>query len=95
MGDFAFARAADKDNDQNEEWHAAISSLHNGMALLGPLSPVPWLLHIGLGMSWVPIVRDWNRMVSFCKGCMEQRRKVRMLKSIPSSKIGFARTKSW
>ncbi|MCJ1455714.1 hypothetical protein MMC28_006070 [Mycoblastus sanguinarius] len=76
MGDFAFARAADKDNDQNEEWHAAISSLHNGMALLGPLSPVPWLLHIGLGMSWVPIVRDWNRMVSFCKGCMEQRRKI-------------------
>jgi hypothetical protein len=78
MGDFAFARKPDQDVRARRRWFAAISSLQNGMALLGPLSPVPWLLHIGLSMRWIPLIRDWKNMVAFCKSCMEERLQVRI-----------------
>ncbi|KAL8715374.1 MAG: hypothetical protein Q9220_000707 [cf. Caloplaca sp. 1 TL-2023] len=77
MGDFAFARHADEDDSLNEQWYSAIAALHKGMGLLGPLSPVPWLLHIGISLPLLSIVQDWNEMIAFCKSCMDDRMKVR------------------
>jgi hypothetical protein len=76
MGDFAFARSPSEHEEERRKWYAAIASLQKGMALLGPLSPVPWLLHIGLSFRWVPIVQAWNSMISFCKDCMNARLRV-------------------
>lgn len=73
MGDFAFARNALTNASKDPEWYDAISALQKGMSLLGPLSPVPWLLHIGLTWRWIPIVKNWFRMVAFCKKCMAER----------------------
>ena len=79
MGEVAFSRHTGQDHFREQQWHAAISALQNGMALLGPLSPVPWLLHIGLSLPFIPVVRDWNSMVAFCKSCIDERIKVRDL----------------
>ncbi|KAL8952041.1 MAG: hypothetical protein Q9222_002028 [Ikaeria aurantiellina] len=76
MGDFAFARHADEDDSLNKQWYSAIAALHKGMGLLGPLSPVPWLLHIGISLPLLSIVRDWNNMIAFCKSCMDDRMEV-------------------
>ncbi|KAF6241864.1 hypothetical protein HO173_000576 [Letharia columbiana] len=76
MGEVAFSRNAGQDRLRDQQWHAAMTALQKGMALLGPLSPVPWLLHIGLSLPFIPIVRDWNSMVAFCKSCIDDRIKL-------------------
>lgn len=76
MGAFAFDRPAAENETAKQKWHTALAGLHKGMSLLGPLSPVPWLLHIGLRVSWIPIVHNWNAMIDFCKRCMDERIKV-------------------
>ena len=81
MGEIAFSRNAGQDRLRDQQWHAAMTALQKGMALLGPLSPVPWLLHIGLSLPFIPIVRDWNSMVAFCKSCIDDRIKVDNLSS--------------
>ena len=73
MGDFAFAREPTHGESVSKEWHAAIEALQTGMGLLGPLSPVPWLLHLGLRLHWLPIVSNWHKMIAFCKRCMNDR----------------------
>lgn len=61
----------------SEEWHYAISNLRQAMSLIGPLSPVPWLIQIGfrfLKGYW--IVKKWQSMTGWCRERMEQRIKV-------------------
>lgn len=72
MGEFAFARSFNMLED--EKWHHVVLLLRRAMALLGPLSPVPWLAQIGFHLIpnlWV--VRDWYDMMNWCKIRMGER----------------------
>ncbi len=71
MGDFAFAKSFNMLSDQ--KWHNAITLLRNGMALLGPLTAVPWLAQIAFSIPGFWIVRDWKKMVSFAEQSMKER----------------------
>ena len=62
MGQVAFSK--DFNMLRSEQWHSAIKVLRDGMAVQGPLTPVPWLVNIG---SSIPIgsSRDFKTMVCF------------------------------
>ena len=36
---------------EDTKWHSAIKVLRDGMAVLGPLTPVPWLMILGSDMA--------------------------------------------
>ncbi|KAJ6126977.1 hypothetical protein N7523_002589 [Penicillium sp. IBT 18751x] len=74
MGDFIFSRTFNMLS--RGEWHHIILLLQRALSLLGPLSPLPWMVHIAfklLPRVWV--LRDWFRMVSWCEGQMVDRLK--------------------
>ena len=62
MGQVAFSK--DFNMLKGADWHSAIKVLREGMKILGPLSPAPWLMSLG---SHVPTrsARDFNKMVWF------------------------------
>jgi len=62
---------------EGEEWHYAITNLKKAMALLGPLSPVPWLAQIGFAfLDGYWLVKDWHTMIGWCRDRMQDRVKV-------------------
>jgi tryprostatin B 6-hydroxylase len=76
MGEFAFARSFHMLRD--EQWHFAVRLLRKAMSLLGPFSPVPWLVQIAFYIvPWMYIVRDWLAMMQWCKDRMGERINVR------------------
>ena len=74
MGHFAFSRSFDL--LQNERWDETIESLHSGMSLMGPLSPVPWLVRVIFSFSFLPDVRKWNRMNRWIAERLDERLEV-------------------
>ncbi|PHH64775.1 hypothetical protein CDD81_4037 [Ophiocordyceps australis] len=75
MGMFALAKSFNMLHD--EQWHYAIVNLRRAMAILGPLSAVPWLAQIGfkfLKGYWV--VKDWHSMTGWCRERMQERIKM-------------------
>ena len=74
MGDFAFAKSFNM--LQDEKWHYAVLMLRRALTLLGPLSPVPWLIQLAFSIPIIPVVRDWWTMITFCADCMTERIKV-------------------
>ena len=71
MGDLAFARSFRMLHDR--QWHHAIVLLRGGLALLGPLSPVPWLARIFFSIPGIPIVKDWKKMRTWSMNLMTER----------------------
>ncbi|KAI1325711.1 cytochrome P450 [Xylariaceae sp. FL0255] len=72
MGEFAFARSFGMLRDS--KWHAKIRQLVDAMAMLGPVSPVPWLAQIVLGLKpRLPSVNTWLSMLKWSAGCMDER----------------------
>ncbi|KAJ5716177.1 hypothetical protein N7493_008088 [Penicillium malachiteum] len=72
MGDFIFSRTFNMLSQK--EWHHVIVLLQRALSLLGPLSPLPWLLHICfklLPRIW--ILKDWFCMVSWCEKQLTER----------------------
>ena len=61
MGDLAFGRSFDM--MKNERNHFAVAMLRQGMAVIGPFTPVPWLFIIGKGIPG--IARKWKRMLAW------------------------------
>lgn len=51
MSDLAFGEPLDM--LENDEYHFAVGLLQDGMNLLGPLSPVPWLVRTGYSIPGV------------------------------------------
>lgn len=45
MGQVAFSK--DFNMLRGAQWHSAIKVFRDGLAILGPLTPVPWLMRIG------------------------------------------------
>ena len=62
MGQVAFSK--DFNMLKSAQWHSAIKMLRDGLAVLGPLTPVPWLMKLG---SDIPTgsSRDFKAMVRF------------------------------
>jgi hypothetical protein len=73
MSDMAFGNSLNM--LRSGESHFAIEILRQGMAMLGPLSPVPWLFII---FSKVPgLSRDWKRMLRWARKQVKHRIEVR------------------
>ena len=49
MGQVAFSR--DFKMLEDTKWHSGIKVLRDGLAVLGPLTPVPWLMILGSDMA--------------------------------------------
>ena len=62
MGQVAFSK--DFNMLRGAQWHSAVKVLRDGLAMLGPLTPVPWLMNLG---SDIPVgsSRDFKAMVCF------------------------------
>lgn len=78
MGDFVFNKSFGMLQDR--EWHHIVLLLQRALSLLGPFSPVPWLLQLGLKcMPRIWILKDWFDMVAWCELQMHERVKVGLL----------------
>ena len=77
MGDFAFGNSFSVLH--NNEWDNTILRVQEGLELLGPLSPVPWLMQLGFNVAgFLPMNRNWFAMLGWCRRQMEIRAKVRL-----------------
>lgn len=71
MGVFGFGRSFHM--LESDEFHYALDMMKSFMALLGPLSPVPWLCRIGM---LVPILSSpWWNFKSWCQRMYHERAK--------------------
>ncbi|KAI0543533.1 cytochrome P450 [Xylaria curta] len=72
IGDVAFSMSFNMLRDK--QWHFAVRLLRRAMSLLGPFSPVPWLAQIAFHFfPWMYLIRDWFKMLRWCKKRMEER----------------------
>lgn len=76
MGQFAFSKSFGM--LRNQHWHYSIGMLRAGRALLGPFTPVPWLVRISFDIPILRIVRDFQAMLAWCTMRMDERIEVRM-----------------
>lgn len=77
MGDFAFGNSFGVLH--NREWDTTILRVREGLELLGPLSPVPWLMQLGFNVAgFLPMNKNWFAMLEWCRRQMEIRAKVRL-----------------
>ena len=76
MGQFAFSKSFGMLKDQH--WHYSIQMLRSGLALVGPFTPVPWLVRIAFDIPVLRIVRDFQAMAAWCTNRMDDRIKVGM-----------------
>ncbi len=75
MGDFIFNKSFNM--LQNQEWHHMIVILQRAMSILGPFSPAPWIVQVGLKlMPRVGLLKDWFTMLSWCEDQMQERMRV-------------------
>ncbi|KAL9593682.1 MAG: hypothetical protein Q9219_007437 [cf. Caloplaca sp. 3 TL-2023] len=74
MGDFVFGHSFNMLQDR--QWHSIILKLREALSLLGPLTPLPWLVHFSFHTAWfLPLIRNWFAMIAWCRGQMEDRAK--------------------
>ncbi|ORY67019.1 cytochrome P450 [Pseudomassariella vexata] len=72
MGDFVFNQSFGMLHDQR--WHHIIVRLQTALSLLGPFSPVPWLIQVGFKLApRLGPLRDWFDMVAWCESQMRTR----------------------
>jgi len=77
MGDFAFGNSFSVLH--NKEWETTILRLREGLEVLGPLSPVPWLVQLGFNVAgFLPMNQNWFATVGWCQRQMEIRAKVQL-----------------
>lgn len=74
MGHFAFSRSFGM--LESQEWHYIVQLLRAGLALVGPFTPVPWLVRLAFDIPLLRIVRDFHSMTSWCTKQMNERIKV-------------------
>ncbi|KAL9120139.1 MAG: hypothetical protein Q9187_003309 [Circinaria calcarea] len=77
MGEFAFNQ--DFGMMRRQEWHFAITLFRRALSIIGPFSPIIWLIKIGFAfLPWFWKIGDWFAMLAFCKQQMNNR-----IKTIP------------
>lgn len=71
MGEFVLGKSFNMLNSQS--WHHIVLLLRKAMSILGPLSPVPWLVQIAFKlMPRVWLLNDWFTMVFWCENELKQ-----------------------
>ena len=78
MGDFAFGHSFDM--MRNGKNHFAVDLLRQGMAVIGPLTPVPWLFIIGKSLPG--LASKWKQMLAWTTAQLRSRMEVRRCVSI-------------
>jgi hypothetical protein len=73
MGDFAFATSFNM--LKTGKWHEGVKLVRDGMDILGPISPVPWLAQIGFMIPGA--AKSWKQMLAWCTRIMKERVAVR------------------
>lgn len=72
MGDFVFSKSFDMLS--NSRWHPIVTRLQNALGLLGPLTPAPWLMHVGFKLSpRIMAIKDWFDINVWCHTQMRER----------------------
>ncbi|ROV92800.1 hypothetical protein VMCG_09091 [Cytospora schulzeri] len=72
MGEFVFSNSFSM--LENRDAGPIITRLQNALSILGPLTPTPWLLHVGLRMApRVGVVKDWYDTLEWCSSQMRCR----------------------
>ncbi len=54
--------------------HVLMQCMRNGMALVGPIEPVPWLFHIAASIPG--LTQDWKALQAWSKKQLQQRLEV-------------------
>ena len=76
MGDFCFGSSFDL--LQKQEWHSVVIKIQEAMNLIGPTTPLPWLVHLGFDtLPFLNQVRTWFSMIKWCREQMEIKVQVR------------------
>lgn len=53
---------------RNRQWHPVVNHVKNGLHLIGLLSSIPWLTHIGFRLSpRIGMLRRWYELVDYCR----------------------------
>lgn len=66
MGDFVLSKPFGM--LQGQSWHHIVTRLQRASSILGPLSPAPWLVQIGLKLGpSVSVIRDWRKIAKWCR----------------------------
>ncbi|KAK0660783.1 Tryprostatin B 6-hydroxylase [Cercophora samala] len=74
MGDFTFSTPFGVLKGNDPRSHEMILQIKNARVLLGPLTPVPWLLHIGTKLlPRVLWIKDWYESVDWCQEQIQAR----------------------
>lgn len=89
MGHFAFSKSFGMLKSQH--WHDSIQMLRSGLALVGPFTPVPWLVRIAFDIPILRIVRDFQAMEAWCTKRMDER--IEVVLSCEMAMKGPANTK--
>ena len=71
MGQFAFSKSFN--NLREKRLHEAIRMIRSGMSLIGPFTPVPWLIRIGFENPVTTIARDLHKLLRWCSEQMDER----------------------
>lgn len=72
MSDLAFGKPLNM--LENNEFHFTVGLLQDGMDLLGPLSPVPWLVRIGYSIP--NVAQNFKNLLTWSARKLEYRMKV-------------------
>ncbi|KAB8269091.1 benzoate 4-monooxygenase cytochrome P450 [Aspergillus minisclerotigenes] len=82
MGDFVFNKSFNMLHDK--KWHHIIILLQRALSIMGPLSPIPWLVQIAFKLfPRVWILGDWFRMVDWCEDQMLERMQTKIPGRVP------------
>ena len=71
MGQFAFSKSFNMLRDR--QLAHAIRLIRFGIRLLGPLTPVSWLMRIGFETPGIPIARDLRKLLNWSFVQMDER----------------------
>lgn len=71
MGQFAFSKSFN--NLRDRKLHNAIRMIRSGMGLIGPFTPVPWLIRIGFENPMAAMAQDLHKLLKWCSQQMDER----------------------
>ena len=79
MTDLAFGKSLNM--LQGDDYHFALNLLQDGMDILGPLSPVEWLVRIGYSIPG--IAQNFKNLISWSAAQLKLRMEVSRLYLLP------------
>ncbi|KAL8678451.1 MAG: hypothetical protein Q9186_005189 [Xanthomendoza sp. 1 TL-2023] len=83
MGQSAFSKSFNMLKTQ--KWHHVVQLLRAGLELVGPLTPVPWLVRIGFDIPIMPVVRNFQKMEAWCAERMDERIEINQIDTTAST----------